>query len=207
MRSLVLNQFGATVGQSLGRHLVVGSTLKLVHGERRRPTSQPAQRRLARCRRRTSTAAGETHAGLDIGAMASFGRVRLGRDGAERQRDRSSAAAPTRSRCTRRRAPASALGSARRGVIGSGDARRRRGSDDDADAVRRRAASRGRRRSVDAGQQTLGVRGGVSVNTIGARRTALSGGVSAALKHRAVCRRARRRAGRIEARRRLGSSA
>ena len=32
LRSLVLNQFGATIGQSIGDHLVVGSTLKLVHG-------------------------------------------------------------------------------------------------------------------------------------------------------------------------------
>jgi hypothetical protein len=50
----VLSQFGATVGQSVGRHLIVGSTLKLVH------------------------ALGETHADLDAGAMAAFGRMRLG---------------------------------------------------------------------------------------------------------------------------------
>src|SRR2546425_543492 len=30
LRSLLLNQFGATVGQSVGQHFVVGSTLKLV---------------------------------------------------------------------------------------------------------------------------------------------------------------------------------
>ncbi|HEY3043154.1 MAG TPA: hypothetical protein VGJ39_03965 [Vicinamibacterales bacterium] len=50
----VLSQFGATVGQSVGPHLILGSTLKLVH------------------------ALGETRADLDSGAMASFGRVRLG---------------------------------------------------------------------------------------------------------------------------------
>src|SRR5260221_9934516 len=32
LRSLVLNQFGASVGQSLGSHLVIGSTVKLVSG-------------------------------------------------------------------------------------------------------------------------------------------------------------------------------
>jgi hypothetical protein len=50
----VLNQFGATVGQSIGRHLVVASTLKLVN------------------------ALGETSGDLDTGVMAAFGRVRLG---------------------------------------------------------------------------------------------------------------------------------
>jgi hypothetical protein len=50
----VLSQFGATVGQSIGPHLILGSTLKLVH------------------------ALGETSADLDAGAMAALGRVRLG---------------------------------------------------------------------------------------------------------------------------------
>ena len=47
-----LSQLGATVGQSLGRHLVVSSTLKLVR-------------------------AGETHGDLDVGAMAIVGHVRV----------------------------------------------------------------------------------------------------------------------------------
>ena len=50
----VLSQFGATVGQSVGPHLILGSTLKLVH------------------------ALGETRTDLDTGAMAALGRVRLG---------------------------------------------------------------------------------------------------------------------------------
>jgi hypothetical protein len=50
----VLSEFGATVGQSVGPHLILGSTLKLVH------------------------ALGETRADLDVGAMAALGRVRLG---------------------------------------------------------------------------------------------------------------------------------
>jgi hypothetical protein len=50
----VLSQFGATVGQSLGPHLILGSTVKLVR------------------------AMGETRADLDLGAMAAFGTVRLG---------------------------------------------------------------------------------------------------------------------------------
>ena len=49
-----LNQFGVTVGQSIGSHLIVGSTLKLVN------------------------ALGETHGDLDMGAMVALGRLRLG---------------------------------------------------------------------------------------------------------------------------------
>jgi hypothetical protein len=49
-----LSQFGATVGQSLGRHLVVASTLKAAH------------------------ALGQTHADLDAGAMVMVGRARFG---------------------------------------------------------------------------------------------------------------------------------
>jgi hypothetical protein len=50
----VLNQFGATVGQSVGSRLVLGSTLKLVH------------------------ALGKTGGDLDMGAIATFSRFRLG---------------------------------------------------------------------------------------------------------------------------------
>ena len=44
---------GVTVGQSLGNHFVVGSTLKVMN-------------------------AGEIHAGLDVGAMVTFGLARVG---------------------------------------------------------------------------------------------------------------------------------
>ena len=49
-----LDQVGAAVGQSIGDHLVVASTLKLMH------------------------ARSDTRADLDLGAMAAFGAVRLG---------------------------------------------------------------------------------------------------------------------------------
>jgi hypothetical protein len=49
-----LSQFGMTVGQSIGQQLVVATTVKLVN------------------------ARGDTQADLDVGAMASFGMLRLG---------------------------------------------------------------------------------------------------------------------------------
>lgn len=48
-----LSQFGATVGQSIGGHLVVAATLKLLR-------------------------AGDTHADVDVGALVTAGHLRLG---------------------------------------------------------------------------------------------------------------------------------
>ena len=52
LRSLVVNQFGATVGHSLGEHLVVGSNVKIVRGE-------------------------QTRGDLDLGAAATFKSARV----------------------------------------------------------------------------------------------------------------------------------
>jgi hypothetical protein len=52
--SLEISQFGASVGQSLGDHLVIASTLKLLRAQ------------------------SETHGDLDVGAMAVFGAARFG---------------------------------------------------------------------------------------------------------------------------------
>ena len=54
VRAVDLSQFGVTVGQSIGAHFVVASTLKLVRAE------------------------GDTQAGLDVGIMAALNRLRLG---------------------------------------------------------------------------------------------------------------------------------
>ena len=51
---ITVSQVGATVGQSINSHLVVATTVKLV------------------------SAAGDTQADLDVGAMAAFGVMRLG---------------------------------------------------------------------------------------------------------------------------------
>lgn len=76
LRTLVLHQFGATVGQSLGNHLVIGSTLKLVRGSIASGLGTPAEAAFDRARALEGDA--ETHADLDMGALASLGNVRLG---------------------------------------------------------------------------------------------------------------------------------
>ena len=180
LRSLVLNQFGATVGQSFGRHLVVGSTVKLLRGS-------VGSRGLARAARRRSmrppswTATGETHVGLDVGAMASFGLVRAGLmvrnvhetdfgSGADAVTLRSPGAGRTR--------------------VHVGSARRQRAiftAALDADLTTATTVV-GDERRVAAGAEgwlldrRVGVRGGVSASTVGGRRSRLSGGLSAAVR-------------------------
>jgi len=75
VRSIKLSQFASTVGQSLGEHFVLGTTGKLLHaglasgvatGDK--PLDEADDLEVSR----------DVHGDLDIGAMASFGHVRLG---------------------------------------------------------------------------------------------------------------------------------
>src|SRR3954451_20055365 len=76
LRSLVLNQLGASVGQSLGSHLVIGSTFKLVSGGGASQVQGSAAGSLDAADGLDPSR--EVHAGLDVGAMAEFGRARIG---------------------------------------------------------------------------------------------------------------------------------
>jgi hypothetical protein len=147
--------FGATVGQSIGNHLVVGSTVKLVRAD-------------------------ETKGGLDLGAMATFGRGRLGlmiRNVTEPKFGSGDDARKLRR--TARAGAAFSTGS--RGVVGEATVAV------DADLVKTPTV-RGEERRVAAGaelwllRQRVGVRGGVSASTIGERRSTPSAGLSAALR-------------------------
>ena len=59
VRTVELSQFGATVGQSIGGHLVLASTLKIIHIE------------------------DGTNVAVDIGALAMVGHFKAGRVGAQ----------------------------------------------------------------------------------------------------------------------------
>jgi len=178
LRSLVVSQFGATVGQSIGEHLVVGSTLKLVSAgdafliQTDGTASLDTAAALA--------VSGETHGGLDMGAMAVFGGMRIGlmiRNVSEIE----FGSGPNAFTLSRHARAGAALSSGTRGVIGSATLAV------DADLTNT-ATSLGdeRRVSVGAetwmGQRVFGVRGGINANTIGSRRTSFSAGASAALK-------------------------
>jgi F plasmid transfer operon, TraF, protein len=153
-----LNVFGATVGQSFGRHLVIGSTVKIQHAD------------------------DDTEMGLDIGAMAAFGPARLGL--MVRNVTEPDFGSGLDAFTLRRQARAGgAITTTTSGVIASaalsvdadllevptltGDERRV--------AVGGEVWMRGR---------TLGIRGGASRSTIGAERTVLSGGASTAIRSR-----------------------
>ncbi len=76
LRALSANQFGVSVGQSLGDHLVIGSTLKLVSAGRAETVAMEGPDLLDRTD--DLDVEGDTTTDLDIGAMAAFGPARLG---------------------------------------------------------------------------------------------------------------------------------
>ena len=147
--------YSATVGQSLGKHLVLGSTVKLLR-------------------------AVETKGGLDMGAMAVFGRTRLGL--MVRNVTEPEFGTGTQSVKLHRHARAgAAVTTGSRGFIGDVTVAV------DADLVKTPTVL-GDERRVAAGaeiwalKRRVGVRGGLSGSTIGPRRSSLSGGASAALR-------------------------
>jgi len=75
LRSLVLSQFGATVGQSIGDHLVFASTLKLLRGGLG-SASRPGGGTLEDADALEGPS--DTRGTLDVGAMAAYGVARVG---------------------------------------------------------------------------------------------------------------------------------
>lgn len=174
LRSLVMSHFGATVGQSLGQHLVIASTVKLIRGSVAtdlRAASSASLDAAADLQGDT-----ETHPGLDVGAMAKFGTARFG----------------------------VMVRNARRPTFGSGeqeftlDRHVRAGiafsspaglatlaADVDVTAV---TNAMGEERRFSAGfeawgrSKRIGLRGGVSADTIGEALPAASGGLSVAVR-------------------------
>jgi F plasmid transfer operon, TraF, protein len=180
LRSLDLQQFGLTVGQSIGEHLVVGSTLKLARGSVGVTTSTRAAASLDEAD--ALNGALETHAGLDLGAMLTFGRARAGimvRNLKEMEFG-SGVDAVVLERHIRAGA---ALTTGSRGAIGTATVAV------DADLTRTTTVA-GDERKVAVGAEAwttnrvLGVRGGLSANTVGERRTSFSGGLSARFRSR-----------------------
>jgi hypothetical protein len=76
LRSLALNQFGATVGQSVGDHLVLASTLKLLRGSVGVTTATGADATLDNAD--SLNGSGETHFDLDVGVMVAVSHMKLG---------------------------------------------------------------------------------------------------------------------------------
>jgi hypothetical protein len=154
-----LSEFGATVGQSIGNHLVLASTMKLLR-------------------------ANDTHVDLDLGAMVMFGRMRGGitlRNATKPSFSNGAVNGADVLTLERQVRAGVALTTGTRGVIGTATVAA------DAD-LRTVTTIAGDERRVAAGAEiwttnkVLGVRGGVNANTVGERNAALSGGVSAAVR-------------------------
>jgi hypothetical protein len=150
-----LSVYGATVGQSIGNHLVVGSTVKILRAD-------------------------GTKTGLDVGAMAAFRRVRLGlmvRNLTEPDFG-SGAGAFTLRRHAR---AGGAFTTAPRGVIGSATV----SVDADLTTMATAAGDERRvavGAEVWTPRRAFGVRGGASRSTTGAERSVFTGGASASLR-------------------------
>ena len=174
-QSLVLSQFGVTIGQSLGRYFVLGSTLKIVHGSLATDV-QPATI-ASRAHADGLEGEGETHAGVDIGAMATFGSLRAGLmvRNANEITFGSGAQQVTLQRTYR---IGGAYTTGTRGSIGTVTIAV------DGDLTTTNDSPIGPERHLAVGGEVwplnkkLGLRGGVNRNTIGDPRTSYSGGAS-----------------------------
>jgi hypothetical protein len=152
-----LSLIGGTLGQSIGNHVVIATTLKLLH-------------------------AGDTSADLDVGAMATFGPARIG--ATLRNVSEPSFGKDAEAFTFQRHARAGfALSSGQRGVIGSAtvsiDADLTRES-----TVRGDERFIAVGAEAFAPQQTIGIRGGFSHNMLGAGETMLTGGLSLAVRQK-----------------------
>lgn len=177
VRSVAISQFGTTVGQSLGDHLVVGTTLKLLRAGS--VSVVPAGTDVLD-EADDADVARETRADVDLGAMVNLGHVRLGLtvknvfepsfgdEGADRL---------TQGRQARvGLAVLSVANGSLKGVTVAADA-----------DLTTTATAVGEVRHVAAGVEAwlangrLGVRGGASANTVGDSRPSASAGVSVAV--------------------------
>jgi hypothetical protein len=178
LRTLTLDQFGATVGQSLGEHLVVGSTLKLVRGHS--ATSLESSGTPSLDEADALETDGETHAGLDVGVMANFGPARLGLT-IRNLRQPDFGSGPDAITLERQARVGFAVSSGSRGIVGRATVAV------DADLTKTTTVLGEEQRVAVGGEvwtsnRVLGVRGGFNASTLGSRRLSASGGVSAAFR-------------------------
>jgi len=178
LRSLVLQQFGATVGQSMGGHLVAGSTLKLIRGTLASATGVAGQASLERA----GELEGETSTSvdLDVGVMARFGGVRAGVV-VKNIKQPAFTAGDDRVELRRQARAGLAVSSGSHGSMGPLTVAA------DADLTRTATAT-GDQRHIGSGAEvwlfgrSVGLRGGVSVNTIGDAKPTAGAGASLALR-------------------------
>jgi hypothetical protein len=176
LRSLAATQYGATFAQTITSNLVIGSTLKLVRGGLavQADTGAPATGAIDRAHELQVDP--ETVFDLDVGAMATMGRARVGVS-IRHLREPELGEGATRLTLDRQARVGASVVSGRAGLVDAVIAAV------DVDLTKTRTAL-GDVRHVGGGaeawlfQRRLGIRGGVSANTVGEVKTSTSGGVS-----------------------------
>jgi hypothetical protein len=173
LRSWATSQFGLSVGQSLGNHLVIASTLRLVRGGLALSAGPAAGDPLDAAA--DLDVSMETEADLDLGAMASFGHTRLG---LAIKHARQPAFGEGANRLVLRRQVRAGVAFVARGTVTVAV---------DAD-LSTTATAFGDARHVAAGAEAwllrrrIGLRGGVSANTAGETSASTSTGLSLAVR-------------------------
>ena len=179
LRSMILNQYGATVGQSLGEHFILASTIKLSNGRLALSEVMPRNTASFDLARQLESEA-ETHTDLDLGAMARFGGTTFGVT-ARNVTEPTFGSGEEEFTLKRQIRAGIAFGSAR----GRGTNALTAAADVDLTTV---ATATGKERRVAAGvelwqlSRRLGLRGGAGFDTIGDARPSGSAGVSVALR-------------------------
>jgi hypothetical protein len=169
LRSLAASQFGVSVGQSIGNHLVIASTLKLVRaGLAVSPVVSSGDQLDAAADLSVSR---ETKPDLDVGAMVALGTTRLG---LTIRNVREPEFGDGANRFALRRQARAGIAFTTQGFLTVGL---------DAD-LSKTATALGDARHVAAGieawllRRRVGLRGGVSANTVGETSSSTSAGVS-----------------------------
>jgi F plasmid transfer operon protein TraF len=177
LRSVALTEYGASVVQSLGAHLFVGSTLKIVRGGSVISTDAESGSALDRLKRASEMdVSSETHTDLDIGVLATSTRARVGVT-VKHVRQPEFGEGDLAIRLKRQVRAGLAIVGATSGALSSITAAV------DADLTRTMTAL-GEVRHIAAGAEALlfkrrvGLRGGVSANTVGQVGNSMSVGLS-----------------------------
>jgi hypothetical protein len=152
----VVTLYGATVAQSIGNHFVLGSTVKLIRGD-------------------------DTSRGLDLGGMATYGRTRFGVT-VRNINQPEIGSGDVALKLLRQARAGFAFTTGMRGFIGTATIAA------DSDLTTTETASGEERRFAVGGEawgpgRSFGLRGGLNFSTIGERRTTLSAGASALVRH------------------------
>ena len=179
LHSIALSQLGVTVGQSIGEYFVIASTLKLVRAGASASSVEAGADLLDRAD--DLDVSHDTRGDLDIGAMAAFGAVRLGL-GIRNLTTPEFGDGPERLKIDRQVRAGVAFLAAPRGALSAvtvavdGDLTRTRTVTGDV-----RHIARGM--ETWFGQRRVGVRSGVSIDTVGPVRTTGAAGGSVLLPY------------------------